>query len=61
MHWESYYGEQDANRPFARDLLRAVEVGLRLQPGAGRWSVEVVMPIEIQQGWFTQKPSNTGI
>jgi hypothetical protein len=31
-------------RRFAGDLLRAVEVGLRLLPGEGRWSIEVVKP-----------------
>jgi hypothetical protein len=31
-------------RIFARDLLRVMEVGLRLRPGEGRWSVEVVKP-----------------
>jgi hypothetical protein len=31
-------------RRFARDLLRVVEVGLRLVPGEGRWSIEVVKP-----------------
>jgi hypothetical protein len=31
-------------RRFAGDLLRVVEVGLRLVPGAGRWAVEVVKP-----------------
>ena len=31
-------------RRFARDLLRVVEVGLRLVPGEGRWGVEVVKP-----------------
>jgi hypothetical protein len=31
-------------RVFARDLLRVVDVGLRLMPGEGRWSVEVVKP-----------------
>jgi hypothetical protein len=31
-------------RRFARDLLRVVDVGLRLQPGEGRWSLEVVKP-----------------
>jgi hypothetical protein len=31
-------------RVFARDLLRLVDVGLRMTPGAGRWSVEVVKP-----------------
>jgi hypothetical protein len=31
-------------RPFARDLLRAVEVGLRLVPEEGRWAIEVVKP-----------------
>jgi hypothetical protein len=31
-------------RRFARDLLRVVELGLRLVPGEGRWSVEVVKP-----------------
>jgi hypothetical protein len=31
-------------RRFAGDLLRVVEVGLQLQPGEGRWSVEVVKP-----------------
>jgi hypothetical protein len=31
-------------RAFARDLLRMVEVGVRVTPSAGRWSVEVVKP-----------------
>jgi hypothetical protein len=31
-------------RRFAGDLLRVVDVGLRLQPGEGRWSIEVVKP-----------------
>jgi hypothetical protein len=31
-------------RPFARDLLRVVDVGLRLQAGECRWAVEVVKP-----------------
>jgi hypothetical protein len=31
-------------RAFARDLLRVVEVGVRVTPGAARWSVEVVKP-----------------
>jgi hypothetical protein len=31
-------------RSFARDLLRLVDVGLRLMPSIGRWSVEVVKP-----------------
>jgi hypothetical protein len=31
-------------RRFARDLLRVVDVGLRLLPGEGRWAVEVVKP-----------------
>jgi hypothetical protein len=31
-------------RRFAGDLLRIVDVGLRLQPRAGRWSIEVVKP-----------------
>jgi hypothetical protein len=31
-------------RVFARDLLRVVDVGLRLTPGTGPWSVEVVKP-----------------
>lgn len=32
------------SRRFAGDLLRVVDVGLRLQPGEGRWSIEVVKP-----------------
>jgi hypothetical protein len=32
------------NRPFARDLLRVVDVGLRLLSEGRRWSVEVVKP-----------------
>jgi hypothetical protein len=31
-------------RRFARDLLRVVDVGMRLLPGEGRWSVDVVKP-----------------
>jgi hypothetical protein len=31
-------------RPFARDLLKVVDVGLRLQSGEGRWAIEVVKP-----------------
>jgi hypothetical protein len=31
-------------RRFARDLLRVVDVGLRLVPGEGRWSIDVVKP-----------------
>jgi hypothetical protein len=31
-------------RVFARDLLRVMDVGLRLTPGIGPWSVEVVKP-----------------
>jgi hypothetical protein len=31
-------------RVFARDLLRIVDVGLRMTPGTGPWSVEVVKP-----------------
>jgi hypothetical protein len=31
-------------RRFARDLLRVTDVGLRLVPGEGRWSIEVVKP-----------------
>jgi hypothetical protein len=31
-------------RLFARDVLRVVDVGLRLLPGKGRWAVEVVKP-----------------
>jgi hypothetical protein len=31
-------------RWFARDLLRSVDVGLRLVPGDGRWSAQVVKP-----------------
>jgi hypothetical protein len=31
-------------RSFARDLLRVMDVGLRLTPGTGPWSVEVVKP-----------------
>jgi hypothetical protein len=31
-------------RPFAHDLLRVVEVGLRLQRAEGCWSIEVVKP-----------------
>jgi hypothetical protein len=31
-------------RRFAGDLLRVADVGLRLQPGEGRWSIEVVKP-----------------
>jgi hypothetical protein len=31
-------------RRFARDLLRVVDAGLRLVPGEGRWSIEVVKP-----------------
>jgi hypothetical protein len=38
-------------RRFARDLLRVVDVGLRLLPGEGRWSLEVVKP---------KPPSTTG-
>jgi hypothetical protein len=32
-------------RRFARDVLRAVDVGLRLLSGEGRWSIEVVKPM----------------
>jgi hypothetical protein len=32
------------NRPFARDLLRVLDVGLRLLSGERRWSVQVVKP-----------------
>jgi hypothetical protein len=32
-------------RPSDRDLLRGVEAGLRLRPGEGRWSIEVVKPM----------------
>lgn len=35
---------QTPRRVFARDLLHVVDVGLRLMPGEGRWSVEVVKP-----------------
>jgi hypothetical protein len=35
---------QTPRRLFARDLLRVVDMGLRLLPGEGRWSVEVVKP-----------------
>jgi hypothetical protein len=31
-------------RDFARDLLRVVDVGLRLTPAVDRWSIEVVKP-----------------
>jgi hypothetical protein len=31
-------------RRFAGDLLRVADVGLRLLPGEGRWSIEVVKP-----------------
>ncbi len=35
---------QTPRRVFARDLLRVVDVGLRLMPDTDRWSVEVVKP-----------------
>jgi hypothetical protein len=35
---------QTPRRVFAQDLLRVVDVGLRLMPGANRWSIEVVKP-----------------
>jgi hypothetical protein len=35
---------QTPRRIFARDLLHVVDVGLRLMPGAERWSVEVGKP-----------------
>jgi hypothetical protein len=35
---------QTLRRVFTQDLLRVVEAGLRLWPGEGRWSVEVVKP-----------------
>ncbi len=37
-------GYRPPGRRFAGDLLRAVEVGLRLVPGEGRWAIEVVKP-----------------
>jgi hypothetical protein len=36
--------ERTRRRSFARDLLRVVDVGLRMTPGAGQWTVEVVKP-----------------
>lgn len=35
---------QTPRRVFARDLLRVMDVGLRLTPGSGPWSVELVKP-----------------
>jgi hypothetical protein len=35
---------QTPRRIFAQDLLRVMDVGLRLMPGANRWSIEVVKP-----------------
>ena len=37
-------GYHTPRRVFARDLLRVVDVGLRLLPAEGRWSVEVIKP-----------------
>jgi hypothetical protein len=45
-------------RRFARDLLRVIEVGLRLVPGEGRWAIEVVKPappVDPAQG-FPDRP-----
>jgi hypothetical protein len=50
LHWPRMFVTQvvppahTPRRAFARDLLRVVDVGFRLTPSAGRWSVEVVKP-----------------